>query len=443
MAAQKSIPQLARAAALALRKGNLARDAAEPGWKKERKRRLDEFDHICSEIMPQHPHWERKKGDPEVAKLLDQLPKVRHVPEAAHLLHADIRSGARAKKDSVCTGGRARPRARVRCAGVAPPDLADTPLRLNSPPYPPIPARVRKQTQVRQELGYEDEEDEPPATPEPLRDREAASGAGGALMRRRQQQRDAEKARQGGTKEAAGEAAKPLAEGARAGPKKPAAPAQASEPLQDSASGSSLLARRRQQQEQRRMEKEASSSASSGGSEGSAILRRKQADKEAAAAAKEAAIQEAKEEAAQEVKEAGTRQGPDGRQVEAATEKAAPEQQAGAEKRRAPGGSSLAARRAARKAEEAAAKAHKTEEAATKARNEGAAPASAAGERLQPLPPAVAPSGGRTGAPLRDSSNDGDAMVTPTAPKQRSAAFGTTPSATGVEKDAIPPPPCT
>ena len=72
--AQRPISAVTRSAGLLWRRQALAR---ERGQEVERARALEEFAQLVGETLQGHPHFERRRGDPEVQKLLRQLEQAR------------------------------------------------------------------------------------------------------------------------------------------------------------------------------------------------------------------------------------------------------------------------------------------------------------------------------------------------------------------------------
>ena len=72
--AQRPISAVTRSAGLLWRRQALAR---ESGQEAERARALEEFEQLVGETLQGHPHFERRRGDAEVLKLLKQLEQAR------------------------------------------------------------------------------------------------------------------------------------------------------------------------------------------------------------------------------------------------------------------------------------------------------------------------------------------------------------------------------
>ena len=106
--AQRPISAVTRSAGLLWRRQALAR---ERGQEAERAQALEEFEQLVGETLQGHPHFERRRGDAEVLKLLKQLEQAREA------LAEMAGGGAGAETPPPGGGGWRRERPGTECLG--------------------------------------------------------------------------------------------------------------------------------------------------------------------------------------------------------------------------------------------------------------------------------------------------------------------------------------
>jgi len=167
--AQRPISAVTRSAGLLWRRQALAR---ERGQEAERARALEEFEQLVGETLQGHPHFERRRGDAEVQKLLRQLEQAR----AALAERTDGGAGAEtppqggeglearapgAPGEGAPMGGEkraegaARQRRGLKADALAPPDKSSGSEPPDSPESPGIMAQYRTISRKAQETAAE------------------------------------------------------------------------------------------------------------------------------------------------------------------------------------------------------------------------------------------------------------------------------------------------